>query len=83
MPVSRDHAVSYLNRVVEMLEEETFEPRDKALILASLAQVEVLLEIADRAKAGLPVNLPHALPDILEEFSNSAQMLSKRLGQSR
>jgi len=36
--MSEQHATSYISRVVKILNEEELEPRDKAIILASLAQ---------------------------------------------
>lgn len=82
MPMSREHAISYLNRVVRILDEGHFDPRDEALILSSLAQVEATLELADKATAGLPLSVPGNLIDVLEEFSVAALQLSRRLGDS-
>jgi len=76
--MSAERADSYVNRVVKILNEETLEPRDKALIMAGLAQVEATLEMVDRLKNGIP--LAAGASDVLEMFSISADSLSRRLG---
>jgi len=77
--MSREHAISYINRAVQILNQEDFPPRDKALILASLAQAEATLEVADLFSAGL--KLDAGSQDALEDFALTAGVLSRRLGE--
>lgn len=75
--MSRENAIAYMNRVVQMLNEENVEPRDRALVLASLAQTEATLDVADRIQAGLALDVTGV--DALDGFSNSALALSAQI----
>lgn len=44
--MSRESARGYIRQVAGILEEKQLSPRDEALILASLAQAEAVLEVA-------------------------------------
>lgn len=76
--MSEQHATSYINQVVRILDEEQLDPGEKALILASLAQAEATLELVDQLRAGL--KFPPGAIDAMEMFSISADQLGRRLG---
>jgi hypothetical protein len=71
--MSEARSISYMNRAVEIFNEnESLTAAEKALILASLAQVEATLEVVDRLKNGLRI------PGI-EEHTRALDHLAARL----
>jgi hypothetical protein len=77
--MSEERCIDFMNRVTKIFNQEPgLSPRDKALILASLAQVEATLEVADQLKAGIKLQAG-VLPDTLEIFQAGATLLAREL----
>jgi hypothetical protein len=75
--VSRERAVNYVNRAIEILSQGGISLADKAIILTGLAQVEATLEVADQIENGLQLGDP--AKDIIEEHSAALLIMAKRL----
>ena len=56
--MSRERAVTYANHVVQYLGSPDVTPQDRAILMASLAQVEATLEVADRLQGGMLIRSP-------------------------
>lgn len=54
--MSETTARTYIGHAVNILNTENLDPRDKALIFASLAQAEATLEAVELVKSGVPVS---------------------------
>jgi hypothetical protein len=66
--MSEQHAKAHINRVVKIFNEEQLEPRDRAIILASLAQAEATLELVERFRDG--IRFQAGTLDALEKFAS-------------
>jgi hypothetical protein len=70
--MSEADARTYVTEAVRMLRDNDFDPDDRAMLLATIAQAEATLAVLDRLKEG--ISLRHA-----EEISNAMIALARKL----